>query len=59
MKLKCINGVIKEFLVTYFRVDDTSESETLTTKETKVQIEGLTAGETFEFQASYRFLIVC
>ena len=60
-KLKCKNGVIKEFHVTYFRVDDTSESETLTTKETKVQIEGLTAGKTFEFQVSYwfLFLIVC
>jgi len=55
-KLKCKNGVIKEFHVTYFRVDDTAESETLTTKETKVQIEGLTAGKTFEFQVSCWFL---
>jgi len=57
-KLKCKNGVMKEFLVTYFRVDDTSESETLTTKETKVEIEGLTAGKTFEFQVSYSFLFL-
>ena len=57
-KLKCKNGVFKEFHVTYFRVDDSSESETLTTKETKVEIEGLTAGKTFEFQVSYGFLFL-
>ena len=57
-KLKCKNGVIKEFHVTYFTLDEISKSETLTTKETKVQIEGLTAGKTFEFQVSYRLLFL-
>ena len=51
-KLKCKNGIIQEYHVSYFRVDDKSENKTMNTEETKVRIENLAPGKTFEFQAS-------
>ena len=51
-QLKCKNGIIKKYHVTYHREDDYSVKETLATnsKETKVRIEKLAPGETFAFQ---------
>ena len=43
------NGVIKAYHVTYIREDDSSETETLTTKRMRVQFD-LKAGKTYEFQ---------
>ena len=52
-KLKCDdNGIIQEYHVSYFRVDEKSEIKTLNTEETKVRIENLAPGKTFEFQVS-------
>ena len=44
-ELKCKNGIMKKYHVTYYREDDTSNKETLTTnaKETKVRIEKTSA----------------
>ena len=51
-KLKCKNGMIKKYMVTYFDVDDTSDDESLTTPETEQRIQKLNAGKTYEFQVS-------
>ena len=51
-KLKCKNGIIKKYMVTYFDVDDTSDDESLTTPETEQRIQKLSAGKTYEFQVS-------
>ena len=50
---------MKEYHVTYFREDDTSDKGTLTrnAKETKVRIEKLAPGETFVFQVRYVFVL--
>ena len=49
-KLKCKIGIIQEYHMSYFIVDDSSNAETLTTKATTVRIERLAPGKTFEFQ---------
>ena len=51
-KLKCKNGIIKKYMVTYFDVDDTSDDESLTTPETEQRIQKLSAGKTYQFQVS-------
>ena len=59
-KLKCKNGIMKKYHVTYYREDDTSDKETMTTnaEETKVRIENLAPGKTFVFEVSYAFVMV-
>ena len=56
-QLKCKNGIIKQYHVTYFNEDDNSDKKSLATnaKETKVRIEKLAPGETFVFQVKYFF----
>ena len=49
-QLKCKNGIIKKYTVTYFIVDDNSDKEVLTTTKTELQMEKLVAGKTYEFQ---------
>ena len=56
--LEQANGVIKEYRVTYGRVDDSSGSKTLTTKNTELQFENLNAGKTYEFQVCCIFEFV-
>ena len=36
-RLKCKNGIIEKYMVTYFDVDDTSDHESLTTPDSKVK----------------------
>ena len=47
--LKQKNGVIQEYHVTYIREDDSSETETVTTKKMRAHFD-LMAGKTYEFQ---------
>ena len=49
-QLKCKNGIIKNYTVTYFIVDDNSDKEVLTTTKTELRIEKLVQGKTYEFQ---------
>ena len=58
-ELKCKNGIMKEYHVTYFREDDTSDKKTLTTntKETKVRIKKLAPGKTFVFKVRYALVM--
>ena len=51
--LKCKNGLIEKFLMAYFIVDDNSDEQIVTTTKTKLQIENLVPGKTYEFQVSY------
>lgn len=51
-KLKCKNGIIEKYMVTYFDMDDTSDDESLSTPETEQRIPKLIAGKTYEFQVS-------
>ena len=51
-KLKCKNGIIQKYMVTYFDMDDTSDDESLSTPETEQRIPKLSAGKTYEFQVS-------
>ena len=48
--VKCKNGIIQEYRIEYFSVDDFSGSKTLSTRDNKVQIDGLPAGKTLRFQ---------
>ena len=43
--------------MTYFRMDDSSDTETLTTKNKEVQIKGLASGKTYELRVSCEVLI--
>ena len=52
-ELKCKNGLIEKFLMAYFIVDDNSDEQIVTTTKTKLQIEKLVPGKTYEFQVSY------
>ena len=52
-KLKCKNGIIKKYTVTYFIVDDNSDKEILTTTKTELWIEKLVPEKTYEFQVSH------
>ena len=52
-QLKCKNGIIKKYTVTYFIVDDNSDKEILTTTKTELWIEKLVPGKTYEFQVSH------
>ena len=51
-QLKCKNGIIKKYTVTYFIVDDNPDKEILTTTETELPIEKLVPEKTYEFQVS-------
>lgn len=48
--LKCKNGIIQEYGIEYFNMDDSSWSKNLSTKDSEIQISGLPAGKTFKFQ---------
>lgn len=48
--LKCKNGVIQEYGIEYFNMDDSSGSKNLSTKGSEIQISGLPVGKTFKFQ---------
>ena len=48
--VKCENGIIQEYRIEYFRVDDSSGSKTLSTRVSKIQIGSLPAGKTLRFQ---------
>ena len=52
-QLKCKNGIIKKYTVTYFIVDDNSDKEILTTTKTELWIEKLVPEKTYEFQVSH------
>ena len=52
-ELKCKNGLIEKFTMSYFIVDDNSAEQIVTTTKTKLQIENLVLGKTYEFQVSY------
>ncbi|XP_067029861.1 ephrin type-A receptor 3-like isoform X5 [Acropora muricata] len=48
--VKCKNGIIQEYRIEYFSVDDFSGSKKLSTRDTKIQIDSLPAGKTLRFQ---------
>ncbi|XP_067048824.1 ephrin type-B receptor 1-B-like isoform X1 [Acropora muricata] len=48
--VKCKNGIIQEYRIEYFSVDDSSGSKTLSTRHNKIQIGSLPAGKTLRFQ---------
>ena len=48
--LKCKNGIIQEYGIEYFNMDDSSGSKNLSTKDSEIQISGLPEGKTFKFQ---------
>ena len=52
-ELKCKNGLIEKFIMAYFIVDDNSDEQIVTTTKTKLRIENLVPGKTYEFQVSY------
>ena len=52
-----MNGVLKEYHVTYIREDDLSETQTLATKKMEAQFD-LKAGKTHEFQVNIIFDLV-
>ena len=56
-KLKCKNGVIEKYTVTYFIVDDNSDKEILTTTKIELRIEKLVPEKTYEFQVSHVIFI--
>ena len=53
-RIKDMNGVLKEYHVTYIREDDLSETKTLATKKMVAQFD-LKAGKTYEFQVDRIF----
>ena len=48
--VKCKNGIIQEYRIEYFSVDDSSGSKNLSTRDSKIQIGSLLAGKTLRFQ---------
>ena len=44
------NGIIQGYHATYVRKDDSSDTNTFTTKKMEQQFEDLKAGETYEFK---------
>ena len=52
--VKCKNGIIQEYRIEYFSVDDSSGSKNLRTRDTKIQIGSLPAGKTLRFQVQCR-----
>lgn len=46
-RLKCKNGIIEKYMVTYFDMNDTSDDASLSTPETKQRIPKLSAGKTY------------
>ena len=52
-QLRCKNGIIKKYTVTYFIVDDNSDKEILTTTKIELRIEKLVPEKTYEFQVSH------
>ena len=53
-RIKDMNGVLKEYHLTYIRGDDLSETQTLATKKMEAQFD-LKAGKTYEFQVDRIF----
>ena len=56
-QLKCKNGIIKKYTVTYFNVDDNSDKAILTTTKTELWIEKLVSEKTYQFQVSHVIFI--
>ena len=52
--VKCKNGIIQEYRIEYFSVDDSSGSKSLSTRDSKIQIGSLPAGKTLRFQVQSR-----
>ncbi|XP_015775845.1 PREDICTED: ephrin type-B receptor 1-B-like isoform X3 [Acropora digitifera] len=48
--VKCKNGIIQEYRIEYFSVDNSSGSKNLSTRDSKIQIGSLLAGKTLRFQ---------
>ena len=48
--VKCKNGIIHEYRIEYFSVDDSSGSKNLSTRDNKIQIDSLPAGKPLRFQ---------
>ncbi|KAK2552685.1 Ephrin type-B receptor 2 [Acropora cervicornis] len=48
--VKCKNGIIQEYRIEYFSVDDSSGSKSLRTRHNKIQIGSLPEGKTLRFQ---------
>ena len=48
--VKCKNGIIQEYRIEYFSVDDSSGSKTLSTRDNKIHIGRLPAGKSLRFQ---------
>ncbi|XP_067050795.1 ephrin type-B receptor 1-B-like isoform X2 [Acropora muricata] len=48
--VKCKNGIIQEYRIEYFSVDDSSGNKHLSTRDNKIQIGSLLAGKTLRFQ---------
>ena len=48
--VKCKNGIIQEYKIEYFSLDDSSGSKILSTRDNKIQIGSLPAGKTLRFQ---------
>ncbi|XP_067049579.1 ephrin type-B receptor 1-B-like [Acropora muricata] len=48
--VKCKNGIIQEYKIEYFSVDDSFGRKNLITRDNKVQIGSLPAGKTLRFQ---------
>ena len=48
--VKCKNGIIQEYGIDYFSVEDSSGSKTLSTTDNKILIGSLPAGKTLIFQ---------
>ena len=49
-ELKCKNGIIEEYRVTYLRMDDSADTKTLIRTNEEVRIRSLTSGNTYEFR---------
>ena len=48
--VKCKNGIIQEYRIEYFSVDDSSGNKHLSTRYNKIQIGRLLAGKTLRFR---------
>ena len=48
--VKCKKGIIQEYRIEYFSMNNSSGSKTLSTRDNKIQIGRLPAGKTLTFQ---------
>ena len=55
-KLKQKNGIIQSYHVSYVRKDDSSDTQTLTTKKMEQQFKDLKAGKTYQFQVGGEYM---